>query len=468
MDKFVGGSEEKIRALFEDAEKEQQEMGDNSMLHIIIFDEMDAIMKTRGSTRDNTGVSDSIVNQLLSKIDGVDSLNNILIIGMTNRLDMIDEAILRPGRLEIHIEISLPSEDGRLQILQIKTANMKKNKRITQEVLDGLPEFAHRTKNYTGAELEGLVRNAASFALARNVDASKMKAIDPKNLMVEKEDFERAIVETVPAFGNKDNSEIQSNYLNGVCDYGPSFQEMWRTLERLRNQTKHSDRTPLMSVILEGAVSSGKTALAAKLAAESDFPFVRMISADSLIGTSESTRCAKLMRIFTDSYKSPLSIIFIDDIERLIEYSPVGPRFSNSVLQTLLVLLRKTPPQPSRLMVVATTAVAHLLEDLQLIQAFNVSMHVSQLQSASEIAAVLKEYAGDCMSPAEVKSICDTIGNTKPIGIKQLLMVLEMARAEEEENVGYSGASADQNTDAAPKITVSANSFLSCLQTAGF
>jgi vesicle-fusing ATPase len=59
--------------------------GDNSMLHIIIFDEIDAICKSRGSSRDSTGVSDSIVNQLLSKIDGVDSLNNVLIIGMTNR-----------------------------------------------------------------------------------------------------------------------------------------------------------------------------------------------------------------------------------------------------------------------------------------------------------------------------------------------------------------------------------------------
>ena len=100
------------------------------MLHIIIFDEMDAIMKKRGSTSDNTGVNDSVVNQLLSKIDGVDALNNILIIGMTNRKDMIDEAIMRPGRLEIQIEIGLPDTKGRLQILNIHTANMKKNNRI--------------------------------------------------------------------------------------------------------------------------------------------------------------------------------------------------------------------------------------------------------------------------------------------------------------------------------------------------
>ena len=70
-------------------------------MHIIIFDEIDAICKARGSSRDGTGVHDSIVNQLLTKIDGVDSLNNILVIGMTNRKDMIDDAVLRPGRLEV-------------------------------------------------------------------------------------------------------------------------------------------------------------------------------------------------------------------------------------------------------------------------------------------------------------------------------------------------------------------------------
>ena len=69
LNKFVGGSEEKIRELFAEAEKEQAEAGDNSMLHIIILDEMDAICKQRGSVKDGTGVSDSVVNQLLSKID---------------------------------------------------------------------------------------------------------------------------------------------------------------------------------------------------------------------------------------------------------------------------------------------------------------------------------------------------------------------------------------------------------------
>lgn len=75
--------------------------GPNSGLHIIIFDEIDAICKARGSVGGNTGVHDTVVNQLLAKIDGVEQLNNILVIGMTNRRDMIDEALLRPGRLEV-------------------------------------------------------------------------------------------------------------------------------------------------------------------------------------------------------------------------------------------------------------------------------------------------------------------------------------------------------------------------------
>lgn len=117
FDKYVGGSEEKIRKLFEPAEKDQKEKGDDSDLHVIIFDEIDAICRQRGSTGSSgTGVNESVVNQLLSKMDGVNSLNNILVIGMTNRKDMIDEAVLRPGRLEIHLEIGLPDLKGRLQI----------------------------------------------------------------------------------------------------------------------------------------------------------------------------------------------------------------------------------------------------------------------------------------------------------------------------------------------------------------
>lgn len=130
LDKFVGGSEANIRNLFYEAEEEEkrvrlfsecpnktispcaklnylcQQLGPNSGLHVIIFDEIDAICRPRGSVSSTSGVNDSIVTQLLSKLDGVEQLNNILVIGMTNRKDNIDEALLRPGRLEVNFNIA--------------------------------------------------------------------------------------------------------------------------------------------------------------------------------------------------------------------------------------------------------------------------------------------------------------------------------------------------------------------------
>lgn len=100
-------------------------------------------------------------------MDGVDQLNNVLIIGMTNRLDMIDEALLRPGRLEVHMEISLPDEKGRLQILNIHTAKMRTNHIMDRDV--DLLELAQVTKNFSGAEINGLVKSATSFAFSRHV-----------------------------------------------------------------------------------------------------------------------------------------------------------------------------------------------------------------------------------------------------------------------------------------------------------
>lgn len=107
-------------------------------------------------------------------MDGVDQLNNILIIGMTNRLDMIDEALLRPGRLEVHMEISLPDEKGRLQILNIHTDKMRTNGVLDHDV--DLLELAQQTKNFSGAEIAGLIKSATSFAFSRHVKVRLMAA----------------------------------------------------------------------------------------------------------------------------------------------------------------------------------------------------------------------------------------------------------------------------------------------------
>mmetsp|Transcript_31959 Transcript_31959/g.76317 ORF Transcript_31959/g.76317 Transcript_31959/m.76317 type:complete len:738 (+) Transcript_31959:77-2290(+) len=447
LNKYVGGSEEKVRELFAEAEKEQLEMGDQSMLHIIILDEMDAICKQRGSNRSDSGVSDSVVNQLLSKIDGVDSLNNILLIGMTNRKDMIDDALLRPGRLEVHVEIGLPDTKGRLQILGIHTKSMAENSRIAPDVLDRLDEISDKTKNFSGAEIEGLVKAATSYALTRCVDVNDLsKAPDEKKLMVQFGDFQRALDDVSPKFGAKSH-ELKALYRNGFVPYGDSFDLLMGNMSRLVEQVRTSEKTPLMSVLVQGPVASGKTAVAAKVAVESGFPFVRMISADDMIGYSDMAKCQEIHRAFLDSYKSPLSLIFIDDIERIIDYVAIGPRFSNVVLQTLLVLLKKAPPEfGRRLMIVGTTSCPELLQDLGLVQAFGVNQSTSLLDEPMQIAEVLRVAAH--LSEGDAEAIGNAI--TKPIGIKTLLMVAEMAK------------------QGAKDGAVDVNVFLECLHTVGY
>lgn len=423
LNKYVGQSEENIRALFADAEKEQSERGDDSELHIIIFDEFDAIAKSRGTANNGTGVNDSIVNQLLSKIDGVEALNNILLIGMTNRKDMIDDAILRPGRLEVHVEIGLPDEEGRVQILNIHTAEMRKNGILGADV--SIPDIASRTKNYTGAEIEGLVKAACSYVFARQIDLNDLSKLkDPSALQVTREDFDRALSETTPAFGVKEDELVQT-CAGGIINTGPEFERVQTTLQRLAQQVATSDRTPLVSVVLAGASGTGKSALAARLAIDSGFPFVKRISGESLLRYHESGKADAIAKVFNDAYKSPLSLIILDDLERLMEYVAVGPRFSNSVLQTLLVLCKALPPPGRKLFIIATTAIPDLLEQMELFNSFQLVLPVPQLTDHEQYVTVLKAAAK--MSDSDAEASAKHLEH-KPLGVKKLLAMIEMAR----------------------------------------
>lgn len=381
LDKYVGESEANIRRLFADAEEEEKRLGPNSGLHIIIFDEIDAICKARGSVTGNSGVHDTVVNQLLSKIDGVDQLNNILVIGMTNRKDMIDEALMRPGRLEVQMEIGLPNEEGRLQILNIHTARMRNFKKINPDV--NLKELATKTKNFSGAELEGLVRAAQSTAMNRLIKAASKVEVDPEaisKLLVNHEDFTHALANDVkPAFGTA--TEALETYLSrGIINWGTPVSGLLEDGSLYTQQARAPESSGecqwstsfdlsfqlfvnifcfvsgLVSILLEGPPNSGKTALAAKLALLSDFPFIKICSPDDMVGFTESAKCLQIRKIFDDAYRSQLSCILVDNVERLLDYGPIGPRYSNLTLQALLVLLKKQPPKGRKLLILCTTS----------------------------------------------------------------------------------------------------------------
>jgi vesicle-fusing ATPase len=424
LSKYVGQSEENIRALFADAEVEMRERGDDSDLHIIIFDEIDAICKSRGSKSGDSGVGDQVVNQLLSKIDGVDALNNILLIGMTNRKDLLDPALLRSGRLEVHCEIGLPDEKGRVQILTIHTAKMKANGYLHEGV--SIDELAKLTKNFSGAEIEGLTKSAASYAFERTIDPQQMnKAQDTSKMKVEMQDFELALREVVPSFGAS-TTGLDRFISAGMVSYGDRFDVLMRTGQMLVDQVKTSSNTPLMSILLEGRLGTGKSALAATLALEADFPFVKLVSIEDMVGLREDQKAYKITQMFDDAHKSELSILVLDDIERLLEWVRVGSRFSNVILQTLLVLLKKVPPKGRRLLIIGTTSQASVLESMEMMEVFNVVLNVPTLDGGG-VKRVLSQ--SNIMSEADTAKVIRHVEQLESgLGIKQLLMVIEMAK----------------------------------------
>lgn len=428
LDKYVGESEANIRKLFAEADEEEKRLGPNSGLHIIIFDEIDAICKQRGSGNSGSGVSDTVVNQLLSKIDGVDQLNNVLIIGMTNRKDMIDEALLRPGRLEVMLEINLPDEAGRGQILKIHTAKMTQFDKLASDV--DLKELAALTKNFSGAELEGLVRAAQSSAMNRPIKANNKVTIDQdavEKLQITREDFMYALDGDIkPAFGIS-AEDFETYMRNGVLSFGPQIKDILEEGQLRIKQTINSEMTPLVTILLEGKPNSGKTALAAKIAMNSGFPFLKIATPQSMIGFSEMTKAEAIKKIFNDAYKSEVSCVVVDDIESMLDYAPIGPRFSNFVLQTLKLLFKKPPPKGRKLLLIATTSEKQLVKDLNLYHSFSKVIHVPNVSRGNELLSVLEQL--DAFPKRDMEFLGRELKNkTCSIGIKTLLDVIELSK----------------------------------------
>lgn len=227
LDKWVGGSEKLIRDLFQDAESELRACGGDatkSSLHVIVIDEIDAVFRKRSSSEDTFATTRaSAVNQILTKLDGVNAINNVLLIGMTNRRDLLDEALLRPGRLEVQIQIPKPNKEGRREIFQIHFEALRRRGRLSAPLcaaIDGIGaatepinkvssfkrrikravmsapsnkirDLAAVTNNFSGADCAGLVRCAGSHALAR----ARRQGQGIDGLQITLEDVSQALIE---------------------------------------------------------------------------------------------------------------------------------------------------------------------------------------------------------------------------------------------------------------------------------
>ncbi|KAF5003935.1 hypothetical protein FDECE_9556 [Fusarium decemcellulare] len=434
LNKYVGQSEENIRKMFADAEKEYKEKGDESGLHIIIFDELDAVCKQRGSgAGGGTGVGDSVVNQLLSKLDGVDQLNNILLIGMTNRKDMIDDALLRPGRLEVHVEISLPDEKGRLEIINIHTAKMRDNDILDHDV--DLDELAKLMRNYSGAEIKGVVNAASARAFSRHTEVGNLANVkqDVTSMRVKHEDFLFALTEVKAAFGVSEEA-IEQSISRGIIRYTPQVDATIQKIMGVASMIKEDPNMFSTSVLFHGPRGSGKTALAAHIAQVSGFPFMKMISPGDLVTYGDDfAKKQYVHRVFTDAYKSPTALLLIDDFERLIGWNPIGPRFSNVLLEALTTLIITKPPKGHRLLILVTTSNMAVLQQLGIRRDFANTVYVPAVSNLQELGTVLQDYQafkdrGDVV--ATLNEIEQQVGrDSLNVGIKTVLDRVSEARA---------------------------------------
>jgi transitional endoplasmic reticulum ATPase len=181
--KYVGESEEAVREVFKKARQVAP--------CVLFIDEIDAIAPKRGGSSSDSGVGDRVVNQLLTELDGIESLEGVTVIAATNRPDMIDPAITRPGRIDRNVEVEIPDEEARKKILEVHTRDMP----LADDV--DLDELAEKTEDFVGSDIESLCREAAMISLRA----------DPEDEEVSMDEFEEALDEVV-ATATDENRDI--------------------------------------------------------------------------------------------------------------------------------------------------------------------------------------------------------------------------------------------------------------------
>ncbi|MCE4603649.1 MAG: AAA family ATPase, partial [Aeropyrum sp.] len=161
LSKWVGESEKAIRKIFERARQ--------AAPTVVFFDEIDSIAPARGARFDTSGVTDRIVNQMLAEMDGIQPLSNVVVIGATNRPDILDPALLRPGRFDRIIYVPPPDKETRKEIFKIHTRKVP----LAEDV--DFDKLAELTEGYTGADIEAVVREAVMLKLREKLEVGKVE-----------------------------------------------------------------------------------------------------------------------------------------------------------------------------------------------------------------------------------------------------------------------------------------------------
>jgi transitional endoplasmic reticulum ATPase len=310
MSKWYGGSEENLRKIFEEAEKNAPS--------IIFFDEIDAIAPKREEVSGE--VERRVVAQLLSLMDGLKSRGKVIVIAATNRPNAIDPALRRPGRFDREIEIGVPNKEARKEILQIHTRSMPLDKNVN------LDKLAERTHGFVGADLAALCKEAAMHALRRVLpEIWKLEEDKPipkevlEKLKVTKEDFEYALRIVQPSAMREVLIEIPKIKWEDVGNMEEVKQALKESVEwplKNRESFERLGIRPPRGILLYGPPGCGKTYIVKALANEAGVNFIA-IKAGELLSKWYGESEQRIREVFRRARQVAPCIIFFDEIDAI-------------------------------------------------------------------------------------------------------------------------------------------------------
>lgn len=305
--KYYGESEAKLREIFKRAEENAPS--------IIFIDELDAIAPKREEV---TGEAEKrVVAQLLTLMDGLRGRGQVIVIGATNRVDAVDPALRRPGRFDREIEIRIPDEKGRLEILQIHTRGMP----LADDV--DLKKLANITHGYTGADIEALCKEAAMKALKRYMPYIEEGVISKElldKMVVTINDFMDAYREIVPTAMREVEISVPAvkwGDIGGLEEVKRLLREAIEWPLKYPTKFKEMGIKPPKGILLFGPPGTGKTLLAQAVASETNMNFIAVKGPELLskwVGESEKG----VRKVFKRARLAAPSIIFFDEIEALV------------------------------------------------------------------------------------------------------------------------------------------------------
>ncbi len=309
MGKYYGESEERLRQIFEEAEKNAPS--------IVFIDEIDSIAPKREEV---TGeVEKRVVAQLLSLMDGLESRGKVVVIAATNRVNALDPALRRPGRFDREIEIGVPDQKGRLEILQIHTRGMP----LAEDV--NLQKLAASSHGFVGADLQALGKEAAMRSLRRelpNIDLESgvIPADILNKIVVRMSDFQDALTEIEPSAMREVLVEVPDVHwsdIGGLTEVKKELEESVEWPMKYRGVFDFTNSRPPKGILLYGPPGTGKTLLAKAVANESEANFISIKGPELLskwVGESERG----VREIFHKARQATPCIIFMDELDSMV------------------------------------------------------------------------------------------------------------------------------------------------------